>query len=101
MGQYGWGNVYETELLDAVRAAVDRGINFFDTADTYGLGKSEENLAKALGSRRKDVVIASKFGVRIKDGKTFYDNSPSYIRQAIEGSLKRLNTDYIDLYQIH
>ncbi len=101
MGQYGWGNVLEEELIEAVNAAVDNGVTMFDTADTYGLGKSEETLAKALGKRRQNVVIASKFGVRIENGKTFYDNSPEYIEKALSASLKRLNTDYIDLYQVH
>jgi len=101
MGQYGWGEVQERPLLDAVAAALDRGINFFDTADTYGLGTSEKTLAKALGSRRNEVVIADKFGVRVENGCTFYDNSPEWIEKALEGSLKRLGTDYIDLYQIH
>lgn len=101
MGGYGWGEVQEQELFDAVNAAVDNGINFFDTADTYGLGKSEENLSRALGTKRKDVIIASKFSVRVENGKTFYDNSPEWMEKALLGSLKRLNTDYIDLYQIH
>ena len=101
MGGHGWGNVQEQELLDAVNAALDNGINFFDTADTYGLGKSEETLAKGLGSRRHQAVIASKFGVRVGNQGTFYDNSPQWIRTACENSLRRLNTDYIDLYQIH
>ena len=102
MGGYGWGNVQEQELIDAVNVAVDNGVNFFDTADTYGLGQSEITLGKALGSRRKEVVIATKFGVHAEPGKpTFYDNSPNYIRKCIEGSLNRLGTDYIDLYQVH
>lgn len=101
MGQYGWGQVQEQELLDAVSVAIDHGVTMFDTADTYGLGKSEETLAKALGAKRKDVIIASKFGVRVENGKTFYDNSPAYIDKALSASLKRLNTDYIDIYQIH
>lgn len=101
MGQYGWGDVQEKALLDAVEEALDRGINFFDTADTYGLGTSERTLAKALGSRRNEVVIADKFGVRVENGRTFYDNSPEWIEKALEGSLKRLGTDYIDLYQVH
>lgn len=101
MGGYGWGSVQESELLDAVHAALDAGVNFFDTADTYGLGQSERTLAKGLGSRRKDVVIESKFGVRVGGGKTIYDNSPEYIQQALEESLRRLNTDYIDVYLIH
>lgn len=101
MGGYGWGNVQETELIDAVHTALDNGITFFDTADTYGLGQSEITLGKALGSHRKDAVIASKFGVRVMNGKTVYDNSPQWIREALEASLKRLGTDYIDLYQVH
>lgn len=101
MGQYGWGDVSEQELIDAVNAAIDNGITMFDTADTYGLGKSEETLCKALGNRRKDVVIASKFGVRFENGKAFYDNSPAYIEKALEGTLRRLNSDYVDLYQVH
>ncbi len=101
MGQYGWGDVQEKELLDAISTAIDHGVNFFDTADVYGMGTSEQTLAKGLGSRRSEVVIATKFGVRVENGRTFYDNSAEWIRQAVEGSLRRLNTDYIDLYQIH
>ena len=101
MGGYGWGDTQENELIEAVHTAFDAGINFFDTADTYGLGQSEITLGKALGNRRKDVIIASKFGVRIEGGKTFYDNSPEWIEKAVEGSLKRLGTDYIDVYQVH
>lgn len=101
MGGYGWGDVQERELVEAVHTALDRGVTIFDTADTYGLGQSERTLGKALGQRRKDVVIADKFGVRAGNGPTFYDNSPAYIRQALEQSLRNLNTDYIDLYQVH
>ena len=101
MGQYGWGNVQEKELISAVDAAIERGINFFDTADTYGLGTSERTLAKALGQKRSHVVIADKFGVRVENGHTFYDNRPVWIQSTLEESLKRLHTDYIDLYQIH
>ena len=101
MGQYGWGAVQEEELLSAVSEAVENGINFFDTADTYGLGTSEKTLAKALGSRKNDVVIADKFGVRVENGYTFYDNSTEWIEKALAGSLQRLGRDYIDLYQIH
>jgi aryl-alcohol dehydrogenase-like predicted oxidoreductase len=101
MGGYGWGDVQEQELIDAVHSALENGINFFDTADTYGLGQSEKTLAKALENKRKEVVVATKFGVRTGNGKTVYDNSPEWIREALEGSLKRLGTDYIDLYQVH
>lgn len=103
MGGYGWGsNVEERELIDAVHAALDCGVNFFDTADTYGLGQSEQTLGKALKGRRSEAVIASKFGVHAKKGeKTFYDNSPEWIKSSIEGTLKRLGIDCLDLYQIH
>ena len=101
LGGYGWGNTQKEDLINAVKTAVDNGINFFDTADTYGLGESERTLAEALGSDNNKVVITTKFGVRVENGKTTYDNSREYILQAVEGSLKRLNRDYIDLYQIH
>lgn len=101
MGGYGWGEVDEQLLLDAVHTALDLGVTIFDTADTYGLGQSEKTLSRAIGANRKNVVIASKFGVRVENGKTFYDNSPEYIEKAVNASLERLQTDYIDLYQIH
>ena len=101
MGGHGWGKVKEENLIETVKVALQEGVNFFDNADTYGLGKSEELLGKALGSNRHEAVIGTKFGVRVENGRTFYDNSPEWIRQALENSLKRLNTDYIDLYQIH
>ena len=101
MGGYGWGDVQEKDLIEAVHTALDNGITIFDTADTYGLGQSEKTLGKALGNKRKEVVIADKFGVRVGNGKTTYDNNPKYIREAIELSLKNLGTDYIDLYQVH
>lgn len=101
LGGYGWGATQENDLIDAVHTALDQGITFFDTADTYGLGQSEITLGKALGGHRKDVAVASKFGVRVGGGKTVYDNSPGWIREALEASLKRLGTDYIDLYQVH
>ena len=101
MGGYGWGFVSENAVIATVHRAIDGGINFFDTADTYGLGQSERTLAKALEGRREKVIIATKFGVRAEKGKTFYDNSPEYIEKALHDSLKRLSTDYIDLYQVH
>ncbi len=101
MGGYAWGKVEERELVSAVHAAVDAGVTFFDTADVYGTGSSEMTLGKSLAGLRDKVVIASKFGVRVENGRTFYDNSLQWIQQALEGSLKRLGTDCIDLYQIH
>ena len=82
-----------------VHAALDAGINFFDTADTYGKTKSEEFLGKALGRKRKDVIIATKFGMAIDDERK--GARPEYVRAAAEDSLRRLGTDYIDLYQLH
>jgi aryl-alcohol dehydrogenase-like predicted oxidoreductase len=101
MGGYGWGATNENDFLTAIDTAIGNGVNFFDTADTYGLGQSELTLAKGIKTRRNDVVIQSKFGVRIIDGKTVYDNSPQYMREALEKSLTRLNTDYVDIYVIH
>ncbi len=101
MGMYGWGKTNERELLDAIGKALELGVNFFDTADVYGLGQSERILGRGVGKRRKDVVIQSKFGVRSFDGKTIYDNSPSYIRVALDATLTRLKTDYVDVYVVH
>jgi len=84
---------------NVVRAALDAGVNFFDTADIYGGTKSEVMLGKALGKRRRDVVIATKFGMPIDD--THFGAKPSYVRAACEDSLRRLGTDHIDLYQLH
>ena len=103
MGGHAWGETHDAELTEAVHAALDCGINFFDTADCYGLGKAERLLGDALQGCRDKVVIASKFGVRrsADNTATFYDNSVLWMRQAVEGSLRRLRTDYIDVYQIH
>ncbi|MEO7720127.1 MAG: aldo/keto reductase [Capsulimonas sp.] len=83
-----------------VDASLDAGINFFDTADIYGGAKSEELLGRALGTRRDQVILASKFGARINDAMPG-GAKPEYIRRAVEDSLRRLNTDRIDLYQLH
>ena len=103
MGGYDWGSdIVENELIDAVHCAMDHGVNFFDTADTYGLGQSERTLGKALKGRRHEAVVATKFGVHAKKGTpTFYDNSREWIKSSVAGSLDRLQTDYIDLYQVH
>jgi aryl-alcohol dehydrogenase-like predicted oxidoreductase len=82
-----------------VHAALDAGINFFDTADVYGKGQSEEYLGRALAGRRAEVVVATKFGKPMDDVRR--GARPEYIRQAAEESLRRLNTHYIDLYQLH
>ncbi len=102
MGGHGWGKVIENDLRRSVDQALEGGVNFFDTADIYGLGISEERLGNFLKNRRQHAIIATKFGVRQDSkGKTFYDNSPEWLDKALDASLIRLNTDYIDLYQIH
>jgi aryl-alcohol dehydrogenase-like predicted oxidoreductase len=82
-----------------VEAALESGINFFDTADIYGGTRSEEYLGRALGRRRDSVVVATKFGMAIDEQRR--GASPAYIRRAVEDSLRRLGTDHIDLYQLH
>jgi aryl-alcohol dehydrogenase-like predicted oxidoreductase len=82
-----------------VDAALGAGINFFDTADVYGSGQSEEFLGKALKGRRHKAIIATKFGMKMAEGKQ--GARPEYIREALDASLRRLQTDTIDLYQIH
>ena len=82
-----------------VDAAIDAGITFFDTADIYGATKSEEFLGRALAGRRNAVVVATKFGMRVDAERQ--GASPAYVRQAVDDSLRRLETDRIDLYQLH
>ncbi|MGH7624335.1 MAG: aldo/keto reductase [Gemmatimonadaceae bacterium] len=82
-----------------VHAALDAGINFFDTADIYGAGRSEEYLGGALGVRRADVLIATKFGKPMDEQRR--GGRPEYVHRALEDSLRRLETDYVDLYQLH
>ena len=91
----------QTQLV--VDAAIDQGITLFDTADSYGTGASEELLGAALGSRRTDAIIATKFGMTMggANGPEDARASEAYIRKAVESSLRRLGTDYIDLYQLH
>lgn len=84
-----------------VGAALDAGITLFDTADVYGGSKSEVMLGKALGEKRKDVVVATKFAMPMGEGPYRRGGSRRYVASAIEASLKRLRTDYIDLYQMH
>jgi len=95
---FGW-RIDAEGTAAVVTAAIESGINFFDTADIYGGGQSEEFLGRALKGRRDKVLIATKFGMKMADGKE--GAKPAYIRQAVEDSLRRLATDHIDLYQIH
>ncbi len=100
----GWGKVDDNESIRAVHRAMELGVNFFDTANVYGAGHSERVLAKAFAGRRKEVVIATKFNAVFDEQTrevTGSDSTPAGIRKACEDSLKRLDTDYIDLYQFH
>ena len=104
----GAGSIYESigglpqaETDQLVAQALEGGINFFDTANVYGGGESETQLARALGGRRKEVVIATKVFGRVSPGANEVGLSRLHIMNQVEASLKRLNTDYIDLYQIH
>lgn len=100
----GWGEVDDAESERAIGRALDLGVTLFDTADIYGTGHSERVLGKALRSRRDDVVIATKWGNTFDEDtrqRTGRDISPTYLRTAVEASLRRLGTDRIDLYQFH
>src|SRR4051812_19098855 len=98
----GWGRTSDDESLAAIRRARELGVNFFDTADSYGFGRSESLLGIVLSRTRKDVVIATKVGVvRDAEGRLSKDFTRQHISHAVDGSLKRLRTDYIDLYQLH
>ena len=88
-------------MIALIRAAVERGITFFDTAEVYGATKNEELVGEALEPLRRQVVIATKFGIKYVDGQQVQDSRPEQIKQSVEGSLKRLRTDVIDLYYQH
>jgi aryl-alcohol dehydrogenase-like predicted oxidoreductase len=95
---FGW-RLDADATAKVVHAALDAGVNFLDTADIYGGTKSEEYLGKALRGRREQVVVATKFGMKVDEQRQ--GAKPAYVRQAAEDSLRRLGTDYIDLYQLH
>ncbi|MFI7367352.1 aldo/keto reductase [Streptomyces sp. NPDC050149] len=95
------GNPDHDDCTRIVHTALDAGINFIDTADVYGRGESEEILAKALKGRRDDVVLATKAHLAMSDDPNHQGNSRRWITRAVEDSLRRLETDYIDLYQMH
>ena len=98
-GAVAYGATRDEESIAAVRAACERGVNFFDTSDFYGFGHSEEVLGKALRGMRAQVVIATKAG--LLDASGAQDFSPAHLRRALEASLERLGTDYVDLFQLH
>jgi aryl-alcohol dehydrogenase-like predicted oxidoreductase len=100
-----WGGIDTQQAKEAVRRALDLGINFFDTAQGYGWGRSERLLGEALApeirARRDEVVIATKGGLRMDGGELRRDSSAGWLRQGIEQSLRELGTDHVDLYQVH
>ncbi len=103
IGGWMWGGTDEAESISTIRAAVEHGINVIDTAPVYGFGRSEEIVGKAIaeGHLRSRVLIATKTGLDWEHGKVFRNASRARIMQEIEDSLRRLRTDYIDIYQVH
>jgi aryl-alcohol dehydrogenase-like predicted oxidoreductase len=97
----GYGSIEESEFIRAVNRALDLGMNCFDTAEAYGFGASEKSLAKALGSRRKEAVITTKFGVGYPGTPNYRDSTRKRVMESIDKSLAALNTDYVDVYLIH
>lgn len=100
-GKAGWGDVDEKEQERAIAAAVDSGVNFFDTAPVYGFGESEKVLGKVLKPLRDKVIVATKFGLTWDNGAIRNDLSRGNLLREIDLSLQRLDVDYIDLYQVH
>jgi aryl-alcohol dehydrogenase-like predicted oxidoreductase len=99
---FGYGPASDkNEMIPLIHAAVDRGVTFFDTAEVYGPHTNEELVSEALAPFKGKVVIATKFGIYMKEGKQVLDSNPATIRQSVEGSLRRLNVDAIDLYYQH
>jgi len=96
-----WGNRDHDESISIIHTALDAGINFIDTADVYSAGESEEIVGRALAGRRDDIVLATKAHGRMGEDPNQAGNSRRWITRACEDSLRRLQTDYIDLYQIH
>src|SRR5271156_5125354 len=97
----GYGSIEEDGFIKAINRALDLGVNSFDTAEAYGFGASEKSLAKALGKRRKEAVITTKFGVGYPDTPNYRDSTRKRVMDSIEKSLKALETDYVDVYLIH
>jgi myo-inositol catabolism protein IolS len=96
-----YGRIDESQFQRAVAQAIDNGVTCLDTAEAYGMGVSEEALARALGNRRRDVVIATKFGVGYDEMPNRRDSSRARILASIDKSLRRLGTDHVDIYLVH
>jgi aryl-alcohol dehydrogenase-like predicted oxidoreductase len=101
MGGWMWGGTDQHESIATIHAALSQGINLIDTAPVYGFGVSEEIVGAALGGVRTQVVIATKAGLEWRDGKIYRNATRARIMQEIDASLRRLRTDYIDIYQVH
>lgn len=103
IGGWMWGGTDEEESIRTIHAALDQGINVIDTAPVYGFGRSEEIVGKALArsGKREQVLIATKVALEWIDGKVYRNASKQRIYQEVEDSLRRLQTDYIDIYQVH
>lgn len=101
LGNDAWGSVRDEESVSTIRKAMDLGINLIDTAPAYGVGHSEEVVGKAIEGRRHEVLISTKCGTVKKDGVRTRNLKPEAIRQELDDSLRRLNTDYIDIYLLH
>jgi aryl-alcohol dehydrogenase-like predicted oxidoreductase len=97
----GYGDIEEQEFVRAIERSLDLGINCFDTAEGYGLGASERALGAALGKRRDEAVIVSKFGVNYRDMPNMRDSSRERVVASIDKCLKNLGTDYVDVYLVH
>lgn len=97
----GYGAVEEEEFARAVGRALDLGINCFDTAEGYGMGASERALGQALGSRRDEAIVVTKFGMNYRDKPNLRDSSRERVEASIDKSLKHLGTDYVDVYMVH
>jgi aryl-alcohol dehydrogenase-like predicted oxidoreductase len=99
---YAYGEILDKkEMISLIQKAVEDGVTLFDTAEMYGPFTNEELVGEALAPYRDKVVIATKFGIKIQEGKQVQDSRPEQIRKSVEGSLRRLNTDFIDLYYQH
>tara|TARA_B100000575_G_scaffold294540_1_gene311317 strand:- start:1416 stop:2306 length:891 start_codon:yes stop_codon:yes gene_type:complete len=107
LGGTDWGNINLDKIEQAINLSIEKGLNFFDTADCYGLGLSEERLSDILGSKRKDLVIATKGGMawkkipKFKRAKMYIDCSKRYLEKAFDASLKRLRLERIPVYYVH